>query len=121
MTQKKVMLVEDDPTMRSLLKTLLELEKLQVIAKTDMQEENILSVIFDEQPDVLIMDVNLRTTSGIAVLQQLRSKPNAPTTKVLMVSGQDLRQECINAGADGFLMKPYMPTELIQWIRTAIQ
>lgn len=117
MTQKKIMLVEDDPTMRSLLKTLLELEKFQVIAKTDLQESNILALVLEEQPDVLIMDVNLRGTSGIHVLQQLRSTTTTPT-KILMVSGQDLKQECLNAGADGFLLKPYMPSDLIQWIRT---
>jgi CheY-like chemotaxis protein len=112
------MLVEDDPTMRSLLKTLLELEKFQVIAQSDLQENNILTLVLEEQPDVLIMDVNLRNTNGINVLQQLRSAESTPTIKVLMVSGQDLQQECLNAGANGFLLKPYMPSDLIQWIRT---
>jgi CheY-like chemotaxis protein len=37
-----------------------------------------------------------------------------------MTSGLELRQECLAAGADGFLMKPFMPKELIDWLNNAI-
>jgi len=35
-----------------------------------------------------------------------------------MSSGEDVRDACAKAGADGFLLKPYMPDDLISWIRT---
>ena len=120
----KVMLVEDDATMRSLLKTLLEIEKFHVVAP-DAHVADILSLIRLEQPQVVLLDVHLRAPNGdeinsIPLLEELRRDDTLKNVRVLMTSGMPLQDECIKAGADGFLQKPYMPAELLNMIHKQI-
>jgi DNA-binding response OmpR family regulator len=113
----KVMLVEDDRTMRAILKTLLELERFTVAAWNGQAGEDILAQIRAESPEVILLDVHLRSTSGLDILRQIRSDTIIGGMRVLMTSGMDLKDQCLEAGADGFLLKPYMPDDLIKLIR----
>lgn len=114
----KVMLVEDDMTMLVLLRTLLELEGYDV---TEIQpQEDVLDSIRSERPDVVLMDVHLRGTSGLTLLQNIRQDEELLNTRILMSSGADLRYECQRAGADGFLLKPFSPDDLIKKLRVAM-
>jgi DNA-binding response OmpR family regulator len=110
------MLLEDDRTMVSLLKTLLEMEGFQVTIVPDPDPSRMVQAIRSQPPDVVLMDVNLRNVSGLDLLKHLRQEPDFAGMKVLMTSGMDLRDQCMKAGADGFLMKPFMPDELMQQI-----
>jgi CheY-like chemotaxis protein len=112
----KVMLVEDDATMRSLLKTLLELEGYQVISNSGGKSEHILTMLDAEQPDYLIMDIYLRKINGIELLGQIRQKTDPTKLRIMMTSGMDMKDQCLSAGADAFLLKPYMPDELLKWL-----
>lgn len=113
---RRILLVEDDPTMRSLLVTLLKLEKHEVIICDEFQENSILSLIESKKPEMIIMDVTLKSINGLNVLAKIREISTYQSIRILMASGYDLEQECIQAGADGFLLKPYMPSDLINWI-----
>jgi DNA-binding response OmpR family regulator len=113
----KIALVEDDDTMRSLLRTLLEIEGFEVVAADP--DEDPFNLVMNAKPDVLLLDVHLKTGNGISLLKTLRENENTCSLTVLMTSGMDLEDTCLKNGADGFLLKPYMPDELINWIRTA--
>lgn len=113
----KVMLVDDDRTMRSLLKTLLEIEKFDVVTFDDFRRGNILEQIRSEKPDVLIMDIFLRDMNGLDILRALRQDNDLAQIKVMMTSGTAMQEECASAGADAFLLKPYMPDDLLRLIR----
>lgn len=117
----KVMLIEDDPTMVSLLTTLLDLEGFIVQAPTDHRVKGLLSTIIDERPQIALVDVNLRDGSGLDLVREIRLDPKTKDIRILMSSGLNLKQECIQAGADGFIMKPFMPDELIKLIRHTIR
>lgn len=117
----KVMLIEDDPTMVSLLSTLLDLEGFMVQAPKNHQFEGLLSAIIDEHPQVALVDVNLRTGSGIDLVREIRNEPEIKDIRILMSSGLNLKAECIQAGADGFILKPFMPDELIKLIHRTVQ
>jgi DNA-binding response OmpR family regulator len=54
----------------------------------------------------------------VDVLKLMRTNKALDSLKVLMSSGMDLSIECTQAGADGFIMKPFMPEELIEKIKT---
>lgn len=115
------MLIEDDPTMVSLLTTLLNLEGFMVQAPTDHQMEGLMSAIIDERPQIALVDVNLRAGSGLDLVREIRHEPDMKDIRILMSSGLNLQQECLQAGADGFIMKPFMPDELIELIRRTIR
>jgi DNA-binding response OmpR family regulator len=111
----KLMIVDDDPTMVSLLATLLELDGFDVLPKTqagDFKQE-----LRDDKPDLVIMDVFLTNGDGIELLRQLRSTPEFKSLPVIMTSGMDVADQCLEAGANGFMLKPYSPPDLIDMIR----
>lgn len=114
---KKVMLVEDDPTMVAVLTTLLEIEGYQVSAPVNKTLEEILEEIRSVQPDVILLDVHLRNVSGYDVIKLVRDDRGLSEMKVVMTSGMDLKERCLAAGANTFLLKPYMPDELIEKLR----
>lgn len=116
---KKIVLVEDDATMRALLKTLLELEGHQVIQVTNAQQD-IFQLIRTEKPNLIIIDVNLRQANGtgLDILKAIRKMDIPWNLRILMTSGMDYKQESLQAGANGFLLKPYMPDELIRQLNS---
>lgn len=113
---KKILIIDDDKAIRSLLATLLAMEGFEIIKDFDLSQEGILKTIQSERPDVVLMDVYIKELNGIDILNFIRSNPDFSKIRIIMSSGQDLRRRCKDAGADGFLMKPYMPSELLDII-----
>ncbi len=114
----KVMLVEDDATMVALLQTLLGMEGFDVYsAPLDLGVTEMLALLRQEQPRVVLVDVHLRQMSGFDLLQAIRQDEQLHATRVLMSSGMDVSARCKEAGADGFILKPYMPDDLMNKIR----
>jgi CheY-like chemotaxis protein len=111
----KIMLAEDDHTMVTLLETLLGMEGYQVV--TLSVNEDIFDAVCEGYPDVLLMDVHLPHTNGLDVLVQLRENDETRDLKVVMSSGLDLERECKNRGANDFLLKPYMPDDLLNVLK----
>lgn len=111
----KIMLIEDDANMRSLLQMLLEMDG-HIITPYDgkISINDILNIIQKNPPDVLIMDVHLPNLNGIELLKAIRKQLTSNQLRVIMTSGMNLEKECINAGADNFLMKPYIPDVLLK-------
>jgi CheY-like chemotaxis protein len=58
------------------------------------------------------MDVFLGDRNGLDIIQLIRNEPELQNIKIIMVSGMEKKKECLEAGADAFLLKPYMPDEL---------
>jgi len=114
------MLIDDDFIVLDLLKTLLEMEGYEVVAFS--LNEDIVESIKKNQPAAVLMDGYLRTSpggerEGLNFLAQIREIPELAKTKVIMSSGINLNIESKEAGADGFLHKPYMPEELIDLVK----
>lgn len=113
------MLIEDDQTMLSLLGILLDMEGFQV-AKVDKFDQ-VIEDIRTENPDVILMDVHLEEFDGLEILTQMRNDEELRAKKVIMSSGMDKRYESNQAGADDFLLKPYMPDELIGLVKQMVR
>jgi DNA-binding response OmpR family regulator len=115
-----VILIEDDPTMVSLLTTLLSLEGFTVKAPKNHHTKSLLQTIIEQHPQIALVDVNLRIGSGIDLVREIRREPKIKEIRILMSSGLNLKRECIQAGADDFIQKPYMPDELIKLIHKTV-
>jgi DNA-binding response OmpR family regulator len=85
------------------------------------REVDILQSIKIEKPDAIFMDVHLGDIDGIHLLKMIRLDRDISGSKILMTSGLELRHECMDAGADGFLMKPFVPSELVEWLNANIE
>jgi CheY-like chemotaxis protein len=121
MTTQKILLIEDDCTMLSLLRTLLSFEGYEVLELDCLEQLNeIVAIIQKERPDLVLMDVNLHGFDGFEILSRIREDQQGKAIRVLMSSGMDFSERCQQAGADGFILKPYMPEDLIKSIRQAL-
>lgn len=116
---KKILLAEDDPTMLSLLKMLLELEGYTSVSIT-AENQDIIQMARDELPDLILMDIHLGEQSGLDVVRELRQLKDINKIKVILTSGMNLRTDSQKAGADDFVLKPYMPEELLKKIQGII-
>lgn len=118
----KVMLIEDDDTMRALLGTLLQFEGYDVAQqKCDDELHEMLGSVRREEPALVLLDVNLCHFSGFDLLRSIRQDPDLKPVRVLMSSGMDHGLRCFQEGADGFILKPYMPDELMRKIRQTLE
>ena len=108
---KTVMVLEDEPLLFELLHELLGLEGYQVTKPVSM--DNILAELSADRPDAVLIDVNLKDANGLDLLSKIRADQELKGLVVLLSSGSDYRQESAQRGADGFLMKPYMPEDLL--------
>jgi DNA-binding response OmpR family regulator len=115
MSKLKVVIAEDDVTMVNLLRTLLKMEGFEVFALH--ADEDIVKAVNANCPDVLVMDVHLLNQNGLDILDTMRKSEQSCGARIIMISGFDLREDCMKHGADGFLLKPFMPDDLIQLIK----
>lgn len=118
MSKPKILLAEDDVTMVSLLKTLLEMEGFDVIALH--ADDDVSEAVKKENPSVLLLDFHLSHQNGLDILDKLRSEAETKDVRVVMSSGANVKEECMNHGANGFLLKPYMPDDLISLLKQTI-
>jgi len=119
----KILLIEDDDIMISLLMTLLGIDGYEVVAFRS--GEDVLQVVQREQPDVILLDVNLKNlginhVTGLDLVGQIRSNNDTKHTSVILSSGINYRHESKKVGADGFILKPYMPDDLLKLIKETI-
>ena len=111
----KVLLAEDDRTMVSLLKTLLKLEGYDVVALES--DSDVPAAVKSENPDVLFMDVHIGQQNGMDIVELLRSNPETSGLRVVMTSGLNVKEECLRRGANYFLLKPFMPDDLLSLLK----
>lgn len=102
--------------MRTLLQTLLELENFSVSIPAFPINDPI-QVIRELKPDVIVLDIHLPGINGLSLLKLLRDSSDLKAIKVIVSSGSDRKEESLAAGADSFIMKPFMPDELINIIK----
>jgi response regulator RpfG family c-di-GMP phosphodiesterase len=117
----RVLVVEDDPTVRSLMTQLLK-DRYEVYEAEDA--ESALSALSENPPDLVVVDVNLPGLSGPELINQARAAGLDPDrVKVLLMSG-NVPDEALGglsvSGSDDFLAKPFKPGEFLSRIRALL-
>jgi DNA-binding response OmpR family regulator len=107
----KILLMEDDRDMSMLLQTLLEIEGYTV--RSYDSERSAVVQAEEEKPDLVLLDVHLGGKDGVQILRDLRQNAALAGLRVVMTSGINLTEECLKAGANAFIVKPYMPENLL--------
>ena len=113
-----IIVVDDDQIFCGLLKTVLEFENYEVIVESN--PDNVVAMVSQEQPILVLMDVHSDQGDTLGVLRELGEGEATKAVPVVMASGMDRSDECIRAGASGFLLKPFRPDELIDMVTEAI-
>jgi DNA-binding response OmpR family regulator len=111
----KLLLAEDDPTMVSLLSTLLKMEGFEVVALD--ANADVPAAVKREKPDFMLMDVNIGKQNGLDLLRVIRSDSENAGLRIVMASGYNVKHECLEGGANHFLLKPFMPDDLLKLLK----
>lgn len=112
-TGRLVLVVDDDEMIRRLVRTVLEADDFEVIEAKDGQEA--LRVISDKAPAVVVLDVMMPGLNGVDVCRRL----DHDNVKVVILTARDdadLAEQCMDAGADAFLTKPFSSIQLLDLV-----
>ncbi|MEI2716622.1 MAG: response regulator [Candidatus Nanopelagicales bacterium] len=115
MTQ--ILVVDDEPTVRSLVRDVLELEGHVVIEAAD--GPSALEAVNDQQPDLIVLDIMMPGMSGLDVLRTLRQTRSANDLPIILLTAaadDDTTWAGWTAGASVFLPKPFDPNHLLDWV-----
>ena len=108
----KIMVVEDDASLREIYSIRITAEGYEVVSAGDGEEA--LAVAVREKPDLILSDVMMPKISGFDMLDILRSTPETANIKVVMMtalSAEDQRQRGERLGADRYLVKSQVGIE----------
>ncbi|HKI54761.1 MAG TPA: response regulator [Anaerolineales bacterium] len=111
----KILVAEDDHTMVTLLMTLLKMEGFEVV-QLDVHAD-VPSAVAREKPDALLMDVHLGEQNGMDIVSSIRQNADSSQMNIVMTSGLNLKSECLESGANHFLLKPFMPDDLLKVLK----
>jgi DNA-binding response OmpR family regulator len=107
-TAKTILICEDDENLRQLIRVVIG-DGYRVVEAGDGYEA--LALAREHRPDLVILDLMMPRLSGIDVLRQLREDLDE-THIVVMSAWPKADAAAMNAGADGFVSKPFEPDEL---------
>ena len=110
---RKILIVDDDPMLRRLLRATLT-RRYQIAEAADGDEA--VEAARREQPDLIVMDVRMPHLNGIAACERIKQPPAICPAKILMLTvyGRIADMErARSVGADGYLVKPYSPPALL--------
>ncbi len=108
--KKTILLIEDNPQNRYLVKFLLETRGYEILqAETGPQG---LAMAAHHRPDLILLDIQLPGMDGHAVAQALKSDPQLKAIPIVAVTSYAMvgdREKCLAAGAEGYIEKPIDP------------
>ena len=116
--RQKVLLVEDEPSLKKQVAAHLTHVGFDVVAVAD--GDAALTALRDRKPHLVFLDLNLPRISGYEVCEQIRTDPEMRELLVLMTSERlnlEARAHSYEAGADSYLGKPYTLDELTREVR----
>lgn len=118
----RILIVEDEAPVVTLLRYNLEREGYEVDAAGDGEEA--LVAVDENPPDLILLDWMLPEVSGIEVARRLRRGPKTKSIPVIMLTARSEEADTVRgleAGADDYLTKPFSPAELLARVRALLR
>src|SRR4051812_28376208 len=112
-----VLVVDNDPRIRSLLCEALPLQLHRVTVVTASDGDEALQVFFAQQPEFVLLDVVLPGLPGLEVLRQIRQVSDTPVILLTDRSGETDQVLGLQVGADDYVIKPFSAPALIARMR----
>ena len=118
----KILLIDDHPLMRQGIRQILELEDNFMIVGEASNGTDGISIALDKNPDLIILDLNMKGISGLDTLRALRK--HGIDSRIIVLTVSDEQSDIfalMDAGVDGYLLKDSDTAELVENIRKAAQ
>lgn len=117
--EAKVLVVDDEPAIRRLLKTTLRPQGYQVAEAENGRAA--LAQLRAERPDVILLDLGLPDLDGIEVIRAVRAESAVPILVLSIRSDERGKVAALDLGADDYVTKPFSSEELLARIRAALR
>jgi two-component system sensor kinase len=121
MQKQKILLVEDELTLRETIEEILELNNYEV--ETASNGENAFKILENWQPDIIISDVMMPVMSGFELIQRIKLIDHLKNIPIIFLSALVAKNEIkkgMNLGARAFLTKPFIIADLLKLIKKHI-
>src|ERR1700677_5056423 len=119
MISAKILIVDDEPQIRRVLRTTLTSQGYTVAEARTGDEA--LEHIRSERPDLILLDVNLPGISGLETCREIRASSDVPIIMLTVRNSERDKVQALDAGADDYVVKPFGVEELMARIRAALR
>jgi two-component system phosphate regulon response regulator PhoB len=114
----RVLVVDDEPAIRSLIRTTLERARHTVFEAADGRDA--LEAANRLRPDLVLLDVVLPGLSGLQVCRSIKAGPGTARMSVVLLTGLPGAGDGASEGADGCLAKPFTPEAIVRTVEGAL-
>jgi DNA-binding response OmpR family regulator len=117
----KVLIADDQPTMRQLVRLTLESGNFEILEAHD--GETALTLAREERPDLVFLDWTMPGLPGVDVCRALRDDPTTEGMRIVMLTARSQptdRDHARDMGADDYITKPFSPIELLEKVRDVL-
>lgn len=118
---KKILIVDDDRQIVSLLASRLKANKYEIVVAYDAMQA--VAKAFSEKPDLILLDIKMPAGGGIAVIDNLRNSAATSIIPVMVITAYpspEIQQKVIEMGAVDFISKPFKAEDVLSRIRKAL-
>lgn len=115
----KILLVEDDHNIRSMIAAMLESAGYQTVEAQTCAEARIL--IGSHVPDLIVLDLGLPDGDGLSILQSVRERDLTPVIVLSARSDELDKVEALDLGANDYITKPFGPAEFLARVRSSLR
>ena len=119
MISAKILVVDDEPQIRRVLRTTLTSQGYTVVEAREGDEA--LEQVRSERPDLILLDVNMPGISGLQTCREIRSSSDIPIIMLTVRNSEPDKVQALDAGADDYVVKPFGSEELMARIRAALR
>ncbi len=122
MTNKTVLIVDDEAPIREMIAVALQIAGYQCLEAENSQIAH--ALIVDHQPDIILLDWMMPEISGLELARRLKREPMSAEIPIIMLTArgeEDNKIQGLEAGADDYITKPFSPRELIARLKAVLR
>lgn len=119
MKEVRILIVDDDPSIRKFIRANLEARGYQVLSAEDGDEA--VRIVEKEMPDLILLDIMMPKINGFEVCQRIRQWSGVPIIMLSARAGEMDKVTCLDCGADDYLTKPFSLKELLSRIKAVLR
>lgn len=122
MPEKTILIVDDESSIRDMLRIALEMANYHCLEAGDAQDAH--SLIVDKKPDLILLDWMLPGTTGVELARRLKREEVTASIPIIMLTAkaeEDNKVQGLEIGADDYITKPFSPRELVARLKAVLR